>query len=253
MNDQTYKTWKWKARILLYYVLITFDTAFFLIPIILTTLLGMRHKHRYYIAIAYAWSFINITKWVCGIKYEVEWDIEMPKGPCVILANHQSFWDNVIMPHIFPRQSWVIKKELYNIPFFGLGLRLVEPIAVDRNDNISVSQILNRGTEKLRDGLCVVMFPEATRLRPGAKTKMKPSGVKLAQMNNVPIVLMAHNAGLFWPKGFWIKKPGTVKVKIGKIINVKKEDNIREVISQIEDWINTEKDKLSGHVENATS
>lgn len=246
-TDKEEMTWQWKARVLFYYFVITLDTIFFLIPILLASLLGIKHKQRYNLAIAYAWSFVNITKWICGINYEIEWDVELPKRPYVIMANHQSFWDNVIMPHIFPRQSWVIKKELYNIPFFGLGLRLVEPIAVDRSDNLSVSQILNMGTLKLQEDICVVIFPEATRLRPGVKTKMKPAGTKLAQMNNVPIVLMAHNAGLFWPKGFWIKKPGTVKVKVGKIINIKPEDDVRQVTTEIENWINTEKDRLSGH------
>ncbi|MGV2432483.1 MAG UNVERIFIED_CONTAM: 1-acyl-sn-glycerol-3-phosphate acyltransferase [Rickettsiaceae bacterium] len=199
-NDEM--TWQWKLRVLFYYFVITIDTALFLIPIIITSMLGMSHKNRYYLAIAYAWSFINITKFLCGLNYEVEWKCQMPKGPCLILANHQSFWDNVIMPHIFPRQSWVIKKELYNIPFFGLGLRLVEPIAVDRSDNISVKQILHMGSEKLAEGLCVVMFPESTRLVPGQRVKMKPSCAKLAQMNKVPIVLMAHNAGVFGLKAF---------------------------------------------------
>jgi 1-acyl-sn-glycerol-3-phosphate acyltransferase len=153
------------------------------------------------------------------------------------------------MPHILPMQSWIIKKELYNIPFFGLGLRLVEPIAVDRSAHVSVNQILNMGTEKLDEGLWVIMFPEATRLLPGKRVAMKPAGVKLAQMNNVPIVLMVHNAGVFWPKGFWVKKPGTIKIKIGQVIHVKPEDDVREVTEKIGEWINTEKDRLSGHLD----
>jgi len=237
----------WKIRVICFYVFVSLLSLFFLFPLLITTTLGLSFKMRYLVGKAYAWSFIKITKWVCGIDYKVDWEIEMPKGPCVILANHQSFWDNVIMPVIFPMQSWVIKKELYKIPFFGIGLRMMEPIAVDRSDNISVSQILNMGSEKLNDGLCVVMFPEATRLKPGIRRKMKPSGAKLAQISNVPIVLMAHNAGIFWPKGFWVKKPGTVEVKVGKILQVGPNDDVRQVTQQIEDWINTEKDKLSGH------
>jgi 1-acyl-sn-glycerol-3-phosphate acyltransferase len=110
-----------------------------------------------------------------------------------------------------------------------------------------VKQILTAGSAKIADGLCVVMYPEATRIKPGVKARMKPSGIKLAQMNNVPIVLMAHNAGLFWPKGFWMLKPGTIKMVVGKVINVKPDGDIRKALDEIEDWINTEKDKLSGH------
>jgi 1-acyl-sn-glycerol-3-phosphate acyltransferase len=146
-------------------------------------------------------------------------------------------------------QSWVIKKELFDIPVFGLGLRLVEPIAVDRTDSNSVTQILNMGAEKIKAGLWVVIFPEATRVPVGRRVNLKPSGAKLAIENQVPIVLMAHNAGLFWPKGFWVNKSGTIRVKIGPILHPKHGDDVRELTKQIQDWMHHEKDILSGHIE----
>lgn len=243
-TDKDEMTWQWKARVILFYITLTFSSILFVAPLVLLAILGFKHKQRYNIAIAYSWAFLKLAELICNIKFEVEWDIELPERPYILMANHQSFLDNIFMPHFFPRQSWVIKKELYNIPLFGFGLRLLEPIAVDRSDNLSVSQILNMGALKLQEGLCVVIFPEATRLRPGSKARMKPVGTKLAQMNDVPIVLIAHNAGLCWPKGFWIKKSGTVTIKVGKVLNVKPEDDVRKVTSKIEDWINTEKDKL---------
>ena len=242
-------TWQWKLRVIIYYILITIISCIYVIPLLILSAVGAKYTTRYYIVRAYAWSFIKITKLVCGIDHEIEWTEKLPKGPVILFSNHQSFWDNIIMPHILPMQSWIIKKELYNVPFFGLGLRLVEPIAVDRSDNTSVNQILNMGSEKLADGLWVIMFPEATRLLPGKRVRLKPAGVKLAQMNNVPIVLMVHNAGMFWPKGFWVRKPGTIKVKIGNVIRVKPEDDVRVITEQIGEWMNTEKDRLSGHLE----
>ncbi len=241
--------WQWKLRVIINYILITVVSFLYVIPLLILSVFGAQYKTRYYIVRAYVWTFLNIIKSICKIDHEIEFLEKLPKGPAIILANHQSFWDNIIMPYIFPMQSWVIKKELYNVPFFGLGLRLVEPIAIDRSDNLSVNQILNMGAEKLSDGLWVVMFPEATRLKPGKRVKLKPAGVKLAQMNNVPIVLMVHNAGMFWPKGFWVRKPGTIQVKIGHVIRVKPEDDVRVITEQIGEWMNTEKDKLSGHLE----
>lgn len=239
---------KWKARVLFFYVVIALISVPYLMFFILITLMGAKYKIRYnFVAIPYSWLFLKLLKLICGIDYEVKWEVEMPKGPCIIMGNHQSFWDNIIPNQVFPIQSWIIKRQLYNIPIFGFGLRLMDPIAVDRNDNISVKQILSAGTAKIASGLCVVMYPEATRLRPGVKTRMKPSGVKLAQLNKVPIVLMAHNAGIYWPKGFWIIKPGTIKMTVGKVLNVKPEDDVRKALDEIENWINTEKDKLSGH------
>jgi len=247
-DDDT--TLQWRLRVVVYYVLITIISFVYVIPLLILSAVGAKYKTRYYIVKAYAWSFITITKLVCDIDHKIELQEKLPKGPAIILANHQSFWDNIIMPHIFPMQSWVIKKELYNVPIFGLGLRLVEPIAIDRSDNSSLNQILNMGSEKIADGLWVVYFPEGTRLSPGKRTKLKPGGVKLAQMNNIPLVLMVHNAGTLWPKGFWVKKPGTIKIKIGPVIRVKPDDDVRIITEQIGEWINTEKDRLSGHLDN---
>ena len=249
-NDAVRDDIIWKARVVAYYAAFGTITFIYLIPLLILSLAGAGYDMRYGVARSYAWAFVEITRLICNIDYEIEGEglRGLPKGPAIIMSNHQSFWDNVIMPHIFPKQSWVIKKELYNIPVFGLGLRLVDPIAVDRSDNSSIKQILNMGAEKLAAGLWLVIFPEATRVPVNRRAKLKPSGVKLAQDNNVPIILMAHNAGTFWPKGFWIKKSGTIRVKIGPVVHVKVTDDVRVITQEIEDWMIREKDELSGVV-----
>ncbi len=244
-------TLQWKARVVFYYFCVVLISTIHVIPLILLSAAGAKYKTRYYIARSYAWSFMALLRWICNIDFKIERLEKLPKGPAVLLSNHQSFWDNVITPHIFPIQSWVVKKQLYNIPLFGLGLRLVEPIAVDRSENMSVKQILNMGAEKLAAGLWVILFPESTRVPVGRRVKLKPSGVKLAQNSNVPIVPMVHNAGVFWPKGFWIKKPGTIQIKIGPILYPKPEDDVRQITQEIETWMHHEKDKLSGSIGDA--
>lgn len=236
----------WKTRVITYYVALAIVSVIYLLPLLILSFAGASYYMRYSVAKSYAWVFVNLTNIICGIDYEIEGKELIPEGPAIIMSNHQSFWDNIIMPHIFPMQSWVIKKELYDIPVFGLGLRLVEPIAVDRSDNASVKQIINMGMEKIAEGLWVVIFPEATRVPVGRRVKLKPSGVKLAQEAGVPILLMVHNAGLFWPKGFWIKKSGTIKVKIGPTIKVSSTDDVRAVTQEIENWILEEKDIIAG-------
>lgn len=237
----------WRLRVLFFYI----TTSIFCILLFLGSYLtiktfNIQYRAKYQIAVIFSQVFIWLAKSICGLKYHISGLDKLPAEPCVVLANHQSFWDNVLMQLIIPEHSWVIKKELFNIPFFGWGLRLFDPIAVDRADHASVGHILREGQKKLQQGLWLIIFPESTRLRPEQSTKFKPSAIKLASIAKVPIVLMAHNAGVYWPKGFWIKQPGTIQVKIIEVIS--KEDlekfDVRIITEQAQQTINTEKQIL---------
>lgn len=237
----------WNLRVLCFYGVVTIFTIVFVTAFLLPLkFLNFKYHIKYKLAEIFSYIFIFIAKYICGLKYSVSGLHKLPQGPCVVLANHQSFWDNVFMQIIIPQHSWIIKRELFKIPFFGWGLKIMDPIAVDRSDNISVKQILREGQKKLRNGLWVIIFPESTRLRPDQHTKFKPSAIKLASMAKVPIVLMAHNAGVYWPKGFWVKKPGTIQVKIIDVIPVEEVSNldVRALTEKTEQIINSEKQIL---------
>ena len=237
----------WRFRVLFFYATVSILTiVFFMLFFILSKIFDATYHIKYKVAIFYSYSFIWCAKIICGLKYHVSGLEKLPQEPCVVLANHQSFWDNVFMQLIIPKHSWIVKRELFNIPFFGWGLKMVDPIAVDRGDNISVKQILREGQKKLQDGLWLIVFPESTRLRPEQSTKFKPSAIRLAVTEKVPIVLMAHNAGVYWPKGFWINKPGTIQVKIIDVIakDQMEECDVRELTEHIGQVINTEKQAL---------
>lgn len=240
-------TFLWRARVLCYYLLLAMVTIIHFIPMVTIVALGANYQWRYHIAFSYSWSFITLTKYICGIDYQVTGLENLPDTTSVVLSNHQSFWENMLMPQLFPKQSWVLKQELYNIPLFGWGLRWMDPIAINRSDNLSVAHILDKGSKKLAEGLWVVVFPEATRVKVGRNVKLKPSGIKLALDNKVPMVIMAHNAGLFWPKGFWIEKSGTIQVRIGPVIYPTGTENIRDLTNEVETILNQQKQELIPH------
>lgn len=239
----------WRIRVLFFYIslaLLSISFYFFLFaPLYLAR---TPYSIRYKVGEAFSHSFIFLVKLLCGIDYKVIGLEKLPKDgkPYLALANHQSFWENVFMQLIIPKHSWVIKRELFDIPVFGWGLRTVEPIAVDRSNSRSVLQILEQGKKKIDQGLSIVMFPEATRVKVGKCVKLKPSAAKLALNTNVPIALIVHNAGVFWPKGFWFTKPGIITVKILEVIPVKKykDHDVRTLTEYIQERINTEKEKL---------
>ena len=105
---------------------------------------------------------------------------------------------------------------------------------------------MKEGTKKIESGLSLVMFPEATRVKVDKNVKFKASAAKLAINTNSPIVLIAHNAGLVWPKGFWFKRSGTISVKIIEYIPKEKiaKQDVRELTAYIQETINREKNKL---------
>lgn len=238
----------WRIRVLAFYLTVTIFTVTFVSSILIPLkLFDVKYHIKYKAATIFSYIFIWLAKIICGLDYKVVGLEKLPKTASIVLANHQSFWDNVFMQIIIPEHSWIIKRELFKIPFFGWGLKIVDPIAVDRKDNISVKQILREGQKKLTKGLWLVIFPESTRLRPEQTTKFKPSAVKLALMTKVPLVLIAHNAGVYWPKGFWIKRPGVIQVKIVSVIFpelTEEKQDVRSLTETIEKLINTEKQIL---------
>ena len=106
---------------------------------------------------------------------------------------------------------------------------------------------LKEGARKINAGLSIVMFPEATRISVDKNVKFKASAAKLALNTGVPIVLIAHNAGLVWPKGFWFARPGTVKVKIIEQMLPKQiaKYDVRELTAYIQEKVNSEKNELA--------
>lgn len=189
-----------------------------------------------------AWARIMLW-WLaltCNISYEVKGAQNIPSSPCVILAKHQSAWETLAFQLIFPPQAYVMKRELLWIPFFGWGLAMTSPIAIQRSaGREALKQLIQLGQQRLSQGLWVVVFPEGTRIAPGKKSKFHIGGAWLASGTKATVLPVAHNAGLHWAKNSWLKKPGVITVSIGQPIDcthLKPE----AVNGQVETWINAE-------------
>jgi 1-acyl-sn-glycerol-3-phosphate acyltransferase len=135
------------------------------------------------------------------------------------MSNHTSAWETVAQFLIFPPQVWVLKRELLWIPFVGWGLKLLRPIAINRGEgHRAVNQVVEQGKARLADGLWIIIFPEGTRVVAGETRKFGVSGALLAIASGKSVVPLSHNAGTFWPRRGFLKKPGTIRVVIGEPI-----------------------------------
>jgi 1-acyl-sn-glycerol-3-phosphate acyltransferase len=150
---------------------------------------------------------------------------------------HSSAWETIAQASIFPPQSWVLKRELMWIPLVGWAMRRLKPIAINRKAGAAaVAQVVEQGTQRLAEGLWILIFPEGTRVPVGEKRKYGVSGALLAARTGCKIVPVAHNAGCFWPRRGWVKKPGVIQVAIGPPVDAAGRDP-RELNDEIRGWI----------------
>ena len=170
-----------------------------------------------------SWARFNIwsLKHVCGVTCEVTGTENIPKRPAVLISNHQSAWETLCFQLIFPPQSYILKRQLLWIPFFGWGLAANRPVAINRSKKIqALEQLLKQGAARLNEGRWLVAFPEGTRMLPGSPGKFQSGSAMIAAKTGAPVVPVAHNAGVFWPKNGFVKHPGVIRVRIGKPIQV---------------------------------
>jgi len=176
---------------------------------------------RYRVISGWAHIVIRLACAICGIRYRVEGLEHLPRRPSVILAKHQSAWE----------------RELLWIPFFGWGLALMSPIAIHRGKgHAALREIARKGKERLEQGFWVVVFPEGTRVAPGERRKYQLGGAWLAAASAAPVVPVAHNAGLCWPRNAFVKRSGTITVRIGPAIESAGLDP-QQINARAEQWI----------------
>lgn len=192
---------------------------------------------RYRFITLWGWVVMRLARRVLGIRYRVVGLENLPANPAVVLAKHQSAWETIAFQQIFPPLSFVLKQSLLRIPFFGWGLALFSPIAIDRAAvREALKQIETRGRERLAQGFWVLVFPEGTRMAFGQKGEYQIGGAWLAVKAGVPVVPVAHNAGRCWPKNAFIKRPGEITVVIGPPIPTQGR-KASEVLAETEKWI----------------
>lgn len=200
---------------------------------------------RYRIISVWARSMLWWLRLTCNVRYRVIGREHIPQMPSIVLSKHQSAWETLAFQEIFPPQVWVLKRELLWVPFFGWGLAMTSPIAINRSaGREALKQMVEQGKDRMKKGFWVVIFPEGTRMPPGRKGKYHIGGAWLATHTGTTVVPVAHNAGEYWPKNAFIKRPGTITVSIGQPIESAglKPDELNQ---RVEQWIEQEMPRLS--------
>lgn len=194
-------------------------------------------------ALGRLWSGViyRLLKLLCRIDYEVRGLENLPAGPCIIAAKHQSAWDTMIFLHLLDRPCYVLKRELTYFPIIGRALRQIGMISVNRaGGSTALKQLVKDARLRIAEGRAVIIFPEGTRVAPGVSRPYQPGVAALYRDLDVPAVPVGLNSGLFWGRRSIIKTPGRIVMQIQPAIppGLARREFMARLERQIEDTTN---------------
>jgi len=234
-------------RSLLFLLIMLVITPPYMVFFIVVSLpLSLRWRHRF--AMPWVRLVIWLIKHVQGIPYRLVGAENIPSRPAVVFCKHQSAWETFILQEGFKDAIFVWKKEILHLPFFGWALAMTPMIPIDRGaGKAALKSLIDKGSERLKDGYTVIIFPEGTRAPPGQKHRYKGGGAFLAIAAGAPVVPVALNSGEFWGRNALFKKSGTATVSIGPAIDPAGL-TASDILAHAETWIEGEMRHISPHL-----
>ena len=224
-------------RSLIYTTLMALVTGVTGVIVILSALLPLTIKQRYVIPRTWGLFLTWLAGVICGLKYTVEGQENLPQQPFISLWKHSSTWDTFAQMFVVPPAAWLLKREVLWIPIVGWAVITFKPIAINRSAGHSaVNQVIKQGRERLASGMGIVVYPEGTRVAPGETRRYGISGALLATQTGALVVPIAHNSGYYWRRRSIMKRAGTIRVVIGPPIDPTGMDP-RELNAQVQQWI----------------
>ena len=183
---------------------------------------------------------------ITGINY-----IEQLETPCVVIGNHMSMLETVVLPIIIQpvrNVTYIVKQSLLNYPVFKHIMRSRDPIAVTRtNPRHDLVAVIEGGLERLKKGVSIIVFPQTTRMLEFDPNQFSTIGVKLAQRANVPIIPLALKTDA-WGNGKFLKDFGKIdpakkiKFAFGAPISITGKGNeaheaVKDfIVSRLKEW-----------------
>ncbi|MFM2074651.1 MAG: hypothetical protein RJB34_956 [Pseudomonadota bacterium] len=221
------------------------------VPWALTVLVAapfMSSTRIYWLCVGWLKLAVRSGQWMLGIQNTVVGWENLPLGqsdPAIVLVKHQSTWETFCMPVLMPRPlAYVFKKELLYVPFFGWAMAQMDMIHIDRSQRSQAfSKVVTQGQRLLDQGTWVIMFPEGTRVNRGEQGVYKTGGTRLAIATGAPVIPVAVNSAVCWPRKALIKRPGVVTFSIGPAI-ASQGRQPEELMREVESWIEAEMRRL---------
>ncbi len=157
------------------------------------------------------WLFEKIV----GCSYEIEGLENIRHEACIVAPKHQSFWDAYAFVPFVPDPIYILKRELMWIPLFGWYVGKMKMIPVHRGSRSVALKSITKGAQPaIADKRQIMIYPEGTRRAPGEEPSYKFGIAHLYYELGLPVVPIAHVAGLFWPRRQFMRYPGKIKCRV---------------------------------------
>ncbi|WP_426959703.1 lysophospholipid acyltransferase family protein [Muricoccus radiodurans] len=179
-------------------------------------LLAFRGQHIIRYVRAWARLVLWLLRVVCDMRLRVTGAEHLPQGgAALIAAQHQSTLDTIVWNALLPAPVYVLKAELLRIPLWGSLARHVGSIPVVRSGGAAALKGLVRAARgAVAAGRQIVIFPEGTRTPPGERRRWQPGLAALAAATGLPVIPVATDAGRFWGRRAYLKRPGVVTLAV---------------------------------------
>ncbi|HEY4191779.1 MAG TPA: 1-acyl-sn-glycerol-3-phosphate acyltransferase [Mesorhizobium sp.] len=176
--------------------------------------LSPRHR-AWFVPKFWARTSLWLHEKIAGTRSEITGQENLPEGSFILAPKHQSFWDAIAFFPYLRDPLYILKRELTWIPFFGWYIMKMRMIPVDRGSRSKALKMVVAATreELARNPRQLIIYPEGTRRPPGAEPAYKYGIVELYNQLGVPVVPVAHVAGLFWPRRKFLRYPGTIHAR----------------------------------------
>lgn len=176
------------------------------IPLLIASRAAMLSAIRYWTRCIF-W----LQRHILSLDFEFRGVENLPDGPFIVAAAHQSAWDTICFYAVLRDPAFVLKKELYRVPMFGPYARKLGMIAIDRTAGAGEARRMIRSVSAQLDaGRPVVIFPGGTRSAPDEIVPLKSGIAALYRRSGVPVVPVSLNSGWFWGRRSFVKKPGRI-------------------------------------------
>lgn len=196
------------------------------------------HDLAWRIPKAWARSNLWLQQALTGARFEFRGLENIPKDRnFIVAAKHQSAWDTYTLLQFFPDPSYILKRELMYIPLFGWYVAKMRLVPVDRGQRSkALADMTARAAVQFAGSRQIIIYPEGTRTAAGAKPAYKYGISHLYGELGAPILPVAVNAGLFWPRQSFLRYPGLYVMEFLPVIEpgLEKEAFAAELVNRIE-------------------